>query len=355
MTSLYQIQNGELRPAVHRALSKEEMIEGWVAKNPSLVGIDAMIIGRQVPTGHGKFIDLLAMDASGGLIIIELKKDRTPREIVAQVLDYASWVITLTTPEIYERAEKYLNTRLVTAFRERFGEGIPDRLNATHSMLIVASELDLASRRIVEYLSEEHGVAINTVFFNVFEADGQEWLTTDFLLDQEAVEERSERKVRAPWSGYYFVNAGLGEHRSWADMQRYGFISAGGGDFYTKRLEQLSIGDEIFVYDKGNGYIGYGVVNREAIPAAEFMTPDGPLFEQPLAEPRLKRNGEPAEHAEHVVGIEWRETVDQTHAKRFKGAFANQNIVCKLRDEATIDFLVQEFKVKQGSDSSMAT
>jgi hypothetical protein len=182
-----------------------------------------------VPTDHGKFIDLLAMDATGGLIIIELKKDRTPREIVAQVLDYASWVRSLSTLEVYERAEKYLSARLVTAFRERFDQGIPEQLNATHSMLIVASELDAASRRIVEYLSEEHGLAINTAFFNVFEVDGLEWLTTDFLLDQDEVEERSERKVRAPWSGYYFVNAGLGEHRSWGDMKRYGFICAGGG------------------------------------------------------------------------------------------------------------------------------
>ncbi len=177
---------------------------------------------------------------------------------MAQVLDYASWVRTLTTAQIYERAERYLQTRLVTAFRETFGEAIPEQLNGSHSMLIMASELDPASRRIVEYLSEGHGVAINTVFFNFFEANGQEWLTTDFLLDQEEVEERSERKVRPPWSGYYFVNAGLDEHRSWTDMKRYGFVSAGGGEFYTKRLEQLAVGDEIFVYDKGKGYIGYG-------------------------------------------------------------------------------------------------
>lgn len=348
MTSLYHIQNGQLRPATRRALAKESMIEDWVASDPALLGIDAMIIGRQVPTDHGKFIDLLAMDATGGLIIVELKKDRTPREIVAQVLDYASWVHTLTTPEVYDRAEKYLGARLVTAFRERFGEGIPERLNASHSMLIVASELDPASRRIVEYLSEEHGMAINTVFFNVFEADGQEWMTTDFLLDQEEVEERSERKVRAPWSGYYFVNAGLGEHRSWTDMKRFGFVSSGGGEFYSKRLQQLNVGDEVFVYDKGNGYIGYGVVTREVVPAAEFMTKDGPLFEQPLAEPRMKRLGEPPQNAEFAVGIEWRKTVEPANAKRFKGAFANQNIVCKLRDEATVDFLITEFGVQKG-------
>lgn len=354
MTSLYAIADGKLRPAVRRALSRESMIEDWVAADPALLGLDALIIGRQVPTDHGKFIDLLALDQTGGLIIIELKKDRTPREIVAQVLDYASWVRTLTTPEIYERAEKYLGARLATAFRERFGEGLPERLNATHSMLIVASELDAASRRIVEYLSEEHGVAINTVFFTVFESDGREWLTTDFLLDQEAVEERSERKVRAPWSGYFFMNAGLGEHRSWADMRRYGFVSAGGGDFYTKRLQQLGVGDEVFVYDKGNGYIGYGVVTSEAQPASEFMTPAGPLFEQPLAEPRLKRIGEPAENAEHVVGVDWRKTVDQREAKRFKGIFANQNIVCKLRDEATVDFLMAEFGVQEGRKAPLA-
>lgn len=346
MTSLYAISDGKLRPAVRRALSNEKLIEDWVEADPSLLGLDAMIIGRQVPTDHGKFIDLLAMDATGGLIIIELKKDRTPREIVAQVLDYASWVRTLTTPEVYERAEKYLGTRLVTAFRERFDQGIPERLNATHSMLIVASELDAASRRIVEYLSEEHGLAINTAFFNVFEAEGSEWLTTDFLLDQDEVEERSERKVRAPWSGYYFVNAGLGEHRSWEDMKRYGFICAGGGEFYSKRLQQLSVGDEVFVYDKGNGYIGYGVVMSEVVPAAEFMTQDGPLFDQPLAEPRMKRPGAAPEEAEHAVGIDWRKTVDPSHAKRFKGVFANQNIVCKLRDEATIDFLLGEFDVE---------
>jgi hypothetical protein len=305
--------------------------------------LDALIIGRQVPTDHGKFIDLLAMDATGALVIIELKKDRTPREIVAQVLDYASWVRTLTTPEIYERAEKFLNKRLVTAYREHFGEAIPDQLNASHSMLIVASELDPASRRIVEYLSEEHGVAINTVFFNVFEANGQEWLTTDFLLDQEEVEERSERKVRPPWSGYFFANAGLNDNRSWDDYRKYGFIAAGGGVFYSKRLDQLSTGDEVFVFDKGNGYIGYGLVTTEKTLAADFQTQDGPLLDQPLMGQYLRHDADNPELAEYVVGIDWKKTFDRNNGKWFKGAFANQNIVCKLRDQATVDFLKAEF------------
>ena len=59
-----------------------------------------MLIGRQVPTAHGKFIDLLAMDIEGNLSVIELKKHRAPREVVAQSLDYASWVQTLSYHDI---------------------------------------------------------------------------------------------------------------------------------------------------------------------------------------------------------------------------------------------------------------
>ena len=347
MTSLYQISEGKLHPATPQILAKESVIEDWVASDPGLLGLDALIIGRQLQTDHGKYIDLLAMDVSGNLIIIELKKDKTPREVVAQALDYASWVRTLTTPEVYARAENYLGVRLATAFQKRFGIPIPEVLNAAHSMLIVASKLDSASRRIVEYLSEEYGVAINTAFFTVFEADGRKWLTTDFLLDQEEVEQRSERKTRAPWSGYYFVNAGIGDNGSWGDMQKYGYIAAGGGDFYSKRLKQLGIGDEVFVYDKGHGYIGYGVVRSEAELAATFATADGLLFDQPLEEPRMKREGQPPENAEWVVGIDWKITLPRSQAKWFKGGFANQNIVCKLRDEATVDFLLAEFGLQK--------
>lgn len=72
-------------------------------------------------------------------------------------------------------------------------------------------------------------------------------------------------------------------------MKRFGFVSAGDGEFYSKRLRQLNVGNEIFVYDMGNGYMGYGVVRAKVVPAAEFITEDGPLFDMPLAAPKMKR------------------------------------------------------------------
>lgn len=345
MTTLFKVENGRLVRAPARPLSRESMIEEWLEENPALIGLDVLIIGKQVETAARKRLDLLALERSGALVIIELKRNQTSRETVAQALDYASWAQTLTTREVYDIASRYLADGLPAAYKTRFGDSIPEVLNTSHSMFIVASELDPASRRIVEYLSEVHGVAINTAFFNVFGHEGEEWLTTDFLLDQAEVEERSERKVRAPWQGYYFVNAGLGFDRSWNDMRRYGFVGASGGDFYTKRLDALSPGDPIFVFQKGAGFIGYGLVTTPKQLASEFETPGGRLFDQPLDQPNVKLNAEDPSMAEYVAGVEWKKTFEVADAKWFKGAFANQNIVCKLRDPATIDFLLQEFEV----------
>lgn len=90
-----------------------------------LLGLDVLIIGRQIVTGFGVRIDLLGIDAAGNLVIVELKRDRTPRDIIAQVLDYASWVAALTTRESHDLALRYLHRLLDDAFVDQFATGLP--------------------------------------------------------------------------------------------------------------------------------------------------------------------------------------------------------------------------------------
>ena len=59
---------------------------------PRLLSDEWMLIGRQEDTGFGGRIDLLAVAPDGSFVLIELKRDRTPREVVARALDYAGWV-----------------------------------------------------------------------------------------------------------------------------------------------------------------------------------------------------------------------------------------------------------------------
>jgi len=345
MTRLYRLSGNTLEPVSRGKLANENMIEEWIAQQPDLLGLDILIIGRQVVTEFGGRIDLLGIDADGNLVIVELKRDRTPREIIAQVLDYASWVSDLTTRQVHQLALNYLKAPLGTAFRNRFGSVLPQTLNETHTMVIVASAFDVSSQRIVRYLSETHDIAINTAFFSVFDEDGQTLLTTDWLLDQSEVIERSEARVQAPWSGLWYVNVGEGGNRAWEDMRKFGFIAAGGGEWYSGPLQRLQVDDLIVAYQKQAGYVGYGKVTSPAVMARDFGTSEGPLLDQTLSQPNLAHDRDDPKLAEHVVGVEWLKAVGIAEAKWAEGLFANQNIVCKLRDPKTVDFLKEQFGI----------
>jgi hypothetical protein len=151
-----------------------------------------------------------------------------------------------------------------------------------------------------------------------------------------------------PWSGFYFVKAGEGEHRNWDDCRKYGFLSTGQGERYGNAMEKLRPGDSLFAYMKGFGYVGFGAVTQAGTMARDF-TPDGShkkLLELPLKQPGMSGNREDPAFSEWVVGVKWQKTFERDQAKRFPGMFANQNIVCRLRDTATVNFLRKEFGIE---------
>ncbi len=246
---------------------------------------------------------------------------------------------------MHDQAIGYLQAPLAPKFHARFGTALPQTLNETHTMVIVASSFDASSQRIVRYLSEVHDIAINTAFFSVFDKDGETLLATDWLLDQAEVVERSEAKVQAPWSGLWYVNVGEGENRSWEDMRRYGFLSAGGGDWYSKHLHRLEVGAPIVAYQKQQGYVGYGRVTSAAVMARDFEVNGLPLLDQVLVQPNLGHDRDDPKLAEYVVGVEWLKTVPLADARWADGLFANQNIVCKLRDPKTVEFVSSQFGI----------
>lgn len=346
MTKLWSIDGSALRPMVAERLDTEDRLERWLEADISILDPSLLVIGRQIVTSHQGRIDLLAINAEGSVTVIELKRDRTPRDIVAQILDYASWVSGLDTPAIHALADGYLRPRgqgFVEAFQSKFSAPPPEPLNATHSMVIVASVLDPASQRIVEYLARVHDVGINTAFFTVFSGSSGKFLAADWLMDQEEVVERTERRAKAPWTGLWYVNVGEGPSRAWEDMRRLGFIAAGGGRTYSGRLNHLEPGAKFYAYQKGAGYVGFGTVIEGAVMARDAVIDGRPLFDHDLTQPNMSHDADDPENAEYVVRVEWLKEVPLAKAKTFAGVFANQNVVCRLRDAATLDFLIKEF------------
>ena len=195
---IWEIQNGDNLKEIQRAkLELEERIENWLEKDISIIASDLLVIGRQVETDFGGVIDLLCLESNGDVVIVELKRDKTPREITAQVLDYASWVKELSNDKITEIANGYLKAQgpLEDAFKRSFHFDLPEILNEHHNMLIVASEIDSSSERIINYLSDTYGVGINAATFQYFrDEDSKEFLARVFLIEPSQVERSREIK-----------------------------------------------------------------------------------------------------------------------------------------------------------------
>ena len=221
---MWEILGGEtLREVKRTKLDLENRIEDWLDTDISLVSDDLMVIGRQVQTVFGGIIDLLCLDSQGDVTIVELKRDKTPREITAQTLDYASWVKDLSNEKLTEIANGYLGKRgpLEKAFVEKFGIQLPEALNESHKMLIVASQIDSSSERIIRYLSDTYGVGINVATFGYFKNNnGQEFLARVFLIEPEQVEYKTQTKSgskRQPPLSYDELRE-LAEHNGVGEM-----------------------------------------------------------------------------------------------------------------------------------------
>ena len=144
---LWHINKDSLSEIRKTPLDQEERLEEWIDREPSLLGLDLLLLGRQVTTPFGGRIDLLAINEEAELIIIELKREKTPRDIIAQVLDYASWEQTLGMNELEEISIKYRQESLSSLYSSHFNTSLPADVNTAHGMVIVASDLDEASER----------------------------------------------------------------------------------------------------------------------------------------------------------------------------------------------------------------
>lgn len=315
-------------------LSDEKTLEKMIIAEPGILSDEWMLIGEQVATAHGGFIDLLAMTPDGGLVVIELKRDRTPRDVVAQALDYASWVDGLGGAKVRSIHEKFSNGgSLEDSFLERFGTPLnDDTINEDqHQIVIVAASLDPGTERIVNYLNGR-SVPINVLFFQVFEVDGHQLLSRTWLIDPGQTQINAAAgatRERQSWNGEFYVSFGDSESRSWDEAREYGFICGGGGTWYSNTLSALSEGDRVWVNVPRVGYVGVGRVTGARQAARDFLINDRPALSVLDKAGYHREFIDDPDRCEYFVPVQWLNTVPLSQAFSEIGLFGNQNTVCK--------------------------
>jgi hypothetical protein len=148
----------------------ESYLEVHLSRLLSLLGHGLLIIGRQVKTaGHGT-IDLLAIDATGVIYIIELKLYGASRDVIAQVLDYKRGIKHLNREEIIRLvADGRLQVKLADTFRRHFGHPLPETVNESQVLMIIAASIrGRTARAILELKDGEYSM---TTFRYVVQSD----------------------------------------------------------------------------------------------------------------------------------------------------------------------------------------
>jgi hypothetical protein len=171
-------------------------LERWIESNPSIIGPDLTIIGKQVLTKSGP-LDLLAIDKGGNLVVVELKRGALPRDALAQAVDYASDIADWSLEKVSEVCTKYTDKSLEDVLSETFPDidltGI--NINEAQRIVLVGFDVEPSLERMVSWLSGNYSVNINAVLLKYLKTrSGDELLARTSVISEQVEQERVRRK-----------------------------------------------------------------------------------------------------------------------------------------------------------------
>jgi len=174
-----------------KKIKQEADLEVLLENNPEYFfeGSKILIIGRQVTTNLNTFIDLLGIDKTGNTVVIELKRGKTPRETVAQLLEYASFIENLDYFQLNEIYQDYSGEESsLEDYHQQYFQNESDEkvsFNKSVRLIIVAQEVSKEIKQTSLFLRKK-GIDIYCMEFKYFETkSGEKIISIDFVIGEE--------------------------------------------------------------------------------------------------------------------------------------------------------------------------
>jgi len=169
----------------------ESHMEQWLADNPTAVLPEdearVLVISQEKPFEN--VTDVLAIDAQGNLVIIEVKRGQTPRDVIAQALEYASDVADWDYDRLNKTAIQYFEKRklnftsLADAYSTTFGIPVAEfselQFNQQQRVFIVGESIEEKIERTARWLLKR-GVSITCLSYTCFVSNDQ---TPEMFID----------------------------------------------------------------------------------------------------------------------------------------------------------------------------
>ncbi len=140
-------------------------IQEWIEKNSEIIEDNLLIIGKEVVLPSDIRLDLLAIDKKSNLVILELKRDSSGKNVDWQAIKYASYCSNFTNSEIFRQYAEYLGSTEDEAETkiEEFIEGDNfEELNEKQRIILVAKEFHSDVVSSVLWL-RDYGIDISCV------------------------------------------------------------------------------------------------------------------------------------------------------------------------------------------------
>lgn len=191
-------------------------LQQWIVNEPQILGEELVIIDSEYSNFEetNDRLDILALDRSGSLVVVELKRDEADATTDLQAIKYASYCATLTAEEIqkdYRSANidgrddltpEDVGERFAEHLDETVDESIPlsdegwaeFSLDDTPRILIAAGDFGIQVTAPVMWLIEEYDVDISCVRIQAHEHEGKTVLTSQQIIPVSEAEDYMARR-----------------------------------------------------------------------------------------------------------------------------------------------------------------
>lgn len=172
-------------------------IQEWIAKNPDILEYtsDLLIIQKEFDgfSDTDRRLDLLALDADGNIVVIEIKRDDTGKDVVWQAINYASFCSTLKKEDIIKIYAKYLQKNGISGDAEQrlnefFDSDDKDYPTEEQKIILVARDFRKEVLSAAQWLNGK-GIDITCIKLVPHVYNGELLLDIDRILPQDEMKD----------------------------------------------------------------------------------------------------------------------------------------------------------------------
>lgn len=152
----------------HNLLERYD-IQEWIEKTPEVLGEELLIFGKELCLQNGSRLDLIAIDKNANIVVVEIKRQASGKEIDWQAIKYASYCSSFLIEEIVRHYSNYLTSDEEEArskIEEFLDENI-DLLNGKQRIILVSQDFHSDVLSAVLWL-RDYGIDIECLRFRPF-------------------------------------------------------------------------------------------------------------------------------------------------------------------------------------------